>query len=115
MPMPFQLTLDRQTEDLRPLRLCANSTLPAQAICEQLCGWLASMHECSQIQPEQGADWVQIRFYFQRQPFCLHYEHYSDCYWIDADSQASLVLLSQLAELITSTEDNHRLSLPSSS
>jgi|GEM_PF-2421803 len=74
--------------------------------------WLQNINECSQIQAEQGADWIQIRFYFQMQPFCLHYEHYSDSYWIDADSQASLVLLSQLAEFIASIEHNHRLSQP---
>lgn len=79
---------------------------------EPLKTWLHSISEFSQIQAEQGADWVQIRFYFQMQPFWLHYEHYSECYWIDADSQASLVLLSQLAEFIRSIEHNHRLSLP---
>lgn len=78
----------------------------------QFTAWLRSFNEMSKIQPEQGADWFQIRFYFQMQPFCLHYEHYSDCYWIDADSQASLVLLSTLAEFIASFEYNHRLSQP---
>lgn len=88
---------------------------PALALTDPFKGltaWLKGISAFSQIQPEQGADWIQIRFYFQMQPFCLHYEHYSECYWIDADSQASLVLLSQLAELIISIEHNHRLSLP---
>jgi hypothetical protein len=97
-----------------PERLLLTPRVPATFAdpFEPLKAWLQNINEFSQIQPEQGADWIQIRFYFQTQPFCLHYEHYSDCYWIDADSQASLVLLSQLAGFIASIEHNHRLSQP---
>lgn len=103
-----------QHEDPVPVRLLLTPTTTADFLdpFEPLQAWLHSISEFSQIQPEQGADWVQIRFYFQKQPFWLHYEHYSECYWIDADSQASLVVLSQLAEFIRSIEHNHRLSLP---
>ncbi|RVU41953.1 DUF3630 family protein [Rheinheimera riviphila] len=110
----FTIELATEPGETIPVRLLLTPTVAA-AFAEPfapLKAWLHSVKEFSQIQPEQGADWIQIRFYFQMQPFCLHYEHYSDCYWIDADSQASLVLLSQLAEFIASIEHNHRLSQP---
>ena len=106
----FNLELIHSTSS--QLQLHPTTPLAVYDPFEPLKNWLYQISEFSQIQPEQGADWIQIRFYFRMQPFCLHYEHYSECYWIDADSQASLVLLSQLAEFITSIEHNHRLSLP---
>jgi hypothetical protein len=75
-----------------------------------LTAWLKQTAQFSQIQAEQGADWIKIRFYFQAQPFYLNFVHYGDCYWIDADSHASHVLLSPLAEFIASIECNHGLS-----
>lgn len=110
----FQLTVDRNTADVPPLRLLAKEQPATELLAEAIFQWLKHVPEFSQLQIEQGADWIQVRFYFNCEPFCLHYEHYSDCYWIDADSQASLVILSQLATLITSIEYNHGLSLPSS-
>ncbi len=108
----FRLRFDNSNSSHDQLRLFAEPLHNVLPLVNLLSSWLQSLNGLSQIQPEQGADWIQIRFYFQLQPFCLHYEHYSDCYWIDADSQASLVLLSQLAEYLSSTEHNHRLSLP---
>jgi hypothetical protein len=112
--MPDQLHFRVELTDATPAQLqLYPTTAPAFIdLFEPLQAWLHRINEFSQIQPEQGADWIQIRFYFQMQPFYLRFEHYSDCYWIDADSQASLVLLSQLAEFITSIEYNHRLSQP---
>jgi len=108
----FRLRLDTNNSSDDQLRLFADPQHNKMPLLNLLSSWLQSLNGLSQIQPEQGADWIQIRFYFQSQPFCLHYEHYSDCYWIDADSQASLVLLSQLAQFITSFEHNHGLSQP---
>lgn len=99
-----------QTAALLPLVLLST---PLRESVEQLAAlqcWLQQLPELELQQSEQGADWLQIRFYFRRQPFYLHYEHYSDCYWIDADSKGNTVLLSQLAEVIQSFEQNHMLS-----
>jgi hypothetical protein len=112
MPDPFHFRVELTQSTPAQLQLYPTSPLTIVDPYAPLKNWLHSVTEFSQIQPEQGADWIQIRFYFQLQPFSLHYEHYSDCYWIDADSQASLVLLSQLAEYLSSIEHNHRLSLP---
>jgi hypothetical protein len=112
--MPDQFQFKVELTNSKPARLLLAPTAAPTFVdpIAPLKDWLQNINEFSQIQPEQGADWIQIRFYFQTQPFCLHYEHYSDCYWIDADSQASLVLLSQLAGFIASIEHNHRLSQP---
>ncbi len=112
--MPDHFHFRVELTQSKPLQLQLHPTTPLAFAdpFEPLKAWLKGMTEFSQIQPEQGADWIQIRFYFQTQPFYLHFEHYSDCYWIDADSQAGLVLLSQLAEFITRIEQNHTLSQP---
>lgn len=62
--------------------------------------WLKSMPALSQLQAEQGLDWLQIRFYFRDSAFALHYEHYSDSCWVEADNAAGAVLLSELASLM---------------
>lgn len=112
MPDQFHFRVELTDATRAQLQLYVTTAITFVDPFEPLKAWLQNINEFSQIQPEQGADWIQIRFYFQMQPFCLHYEHYSDCYWIDADSQAGLVLLSQLAQLITSIEQNHGLSQP---
>lgn len=104
-----------QTDQQLLLQPDATTAAKVQDPFDFLLTWVNRISQFSQIQPEQGADWIQIRFYFNSEPFCLHYEHYSDCYWIDADSQASLVVLSQLAALIVSIQHNHGLSQPSAS
>ncbi len=65
--------------------------------------WLKSFPQLSQIQAEQGLDWLQIRFYFHNAAFALHYEHYSDSCWVDADNATAAVLLSELASLFSSS------------
>lgn len=65
--------------------------------------WLKSLPQLSQIQAEQGLDWLHIRFYFQSAAFALHYEHYSDSCWVDADNATAAVLLSELASLLSSS------------
>lgn len=64
--------------------------------------YLQNMPQLSQLQAEQGLDWLQIRFYFCNAVFALHYEHYSDSCWVEADNAAGAVLLSDLASLLQS-------------
>ncbi|WP_306520015.1 DUF3630 family protein [Rheinheimera sp.] len=66
-------------------------------------GWLKSFSQLSQLQAEQGLDWLHIRFYFHNAAFALHYEHYSDSCWVDADNATAAVLLSDLASLLRSS------------
>lgn len=66
-------------------------------------GWLKSVPQLSQLQAEQGLDWLHIRFYFHNAAFALHYEHYSDSCWVDADNATAAVLLSDLASLLRSS------------
>jgi len=115
MPIHFQLSNGCPEQFPLQLELAPPLNVGVADPMESLLSWVQSIKEFSQIQAEQGADWVQIRFYFNSLPFCLHYEHYSDCYWIDADSQASLVILSELAALIVSIQHNHGLSQSSAS
>lgn len=116
---PVRLSIDRhslasaaadQTATLLALTLLSAPLREPQVQLAALKCWLQQLPELELHQSEQGADWLQIRFYFRHQPFYLHYEHYSDCYWIDADSKGNAVLLSQLAEVIESFEQNHMLS-----
>ena len=65
--------------------------------------WLQQFPELSQLQAEQGLDWLYIRFYFHNAAFALHYEHYSDSCWVDADNATAAVLLSELASLLSSS------------
>jgi hypothetical protein len=112
MPDKFQFSVDLTHSSTTQLRLITELQPHPEELLELLKSWLQNSTAFSQIQAEQGADWIKIRFYFKTQPFYLHFEHYSECYWIDADSQVSLVLLSQLAEFITSIEHNHGLRQP---
>ena len=65
--------------------------------------WLQQFPELSQLQAEQGLDWLHIRFYFHNAAFALHYEHYSDSCWVDADNATAAVLLSDLSSLLSSS------------
>jgi hypothetical protein len=110
----FEFSVEQAEQDCPVLQLVAKRYPAPEQMMAQLSGWLRQAAAFEQIQAEQGADWVNIRFHYQQQPFCLHYEHYSESCWIDADSQVSLVLLSQLADFILSIECNHGLNQPSS-
>lgn len=114
MPHPFELSIKPTDPEWPVLQLVAKHSPAPEHMMSELSGWLRRAAAFQQIQAEQGADWVKIRFHFQQQPFCLHFEHYSESCWIDADSQVSLVLLSQLADFILSIECNHGLNQPSS-
>lgn len=62
--------------------------------------WLQNFAPISRLQTESSLDLVLIRFYFNEQPFYLHAEHYSESCWIDTDSQAADMLLSELHRLL---------------
>ncbi len=62
--------------------------------------WLQNFAPISRLQPENSLDLMLIRFYFGDQPFYLHAEHYSESCWIDTDSQAAVMLLSELHRLL---------------
>ncbi len=62
--------------------------------------WLQHFAPISRLQTETSLDLVLIRFYFNDQPFYLHAEHYSESCWIDTDSQAADMLLSELHRLL---------------
>lgn len=62
--------------------------------------WLQRFTPISRLQTESSLDLVLIRFYFNDEPFYLHAEHYSESCWIDTDSQAADMLLSELHRLL---------------
>lgn len=62
--------------------------------------WLQNFAPISRLQTETSLDLVLIRFYFNEQPFYLHAEHYSESCWIDTDSRAADMLLSELHRLL---------------
>ncbi|MFY8273482.1 DUF3630 family protein [Pseudoalteromonas sp. SSDWG2] len=49
---------------------------------------------------EQGADRHMQRFYFQQQPFELHYEYYGDNIWIAPSGVESQQLLEKLSRYL---------------
>lgn len=86
------------------LLLQPQQQLPApELLLPFFCQWLKSFPELKQMQAEQGLDWLHIRFYFRNVAFALHYEHYSDSCWVDADNTTAAVLLSDLASLFRSS------------
>ena len=62
--------------------------------------WLQRFTPIGRLQTESSLDLMLIRFYFNDQPFYLHAEHYSESCWIDTDSQAADMLLSELHRLL---------------
>jgi hydroxyacyl-ACP dehydratase HTD2-like protein with hotdog domain len=62
--------------------------------------WLQRFAPVSRLQMESSLDLVLIRFYYCDQPFYLHAEHYSESCWIDTDSRAADMLLSELHRLL---------------
>lgn len=91
-------------ESAELLLLQPRQQLPApELLLSFFCQWLKSFPQLSQLQAEQGLDWLHIRFYFHNVAFALHYEHYSDSCWVDADNATAAVLLSDLASLLRSS------------
>jgi len=62
--------------------------------------WLQQFAAISRLQTELSMDLVLIRFSFRDQPFYLHAEHYTEACWIDTDSPAADMLLSDLHRLL---------------
>lgn len=59
--------------------------------------WLEGFPALSQLQTAQGTDWLQWRFSFADQPFMLQFEHYTESFWVEADTSLAVMLLSELA------------------
>ncbi len=59
--------------------------------------WLEGFPALSQFQTAQGTDWLQWRFSFADQPFTLQFEHYTESFWVEADTSSAVMLLSALA------------------
>ena len=97
----MQFLIKNQTQQLL---LTPQQTLPApELLLPFFCSWLKAIPDLTQVQAEQGLDWLHIRFYFQNAAFALHYEHYSDSCWVDTDNTTAAVLLSDLASLLQSS------------
>lgn len=92
------------TVELRPTQLWLlpdreqRQDLPdQQQLLPLVSAWLAGFPALSQFQMAQGTDWLQWRFFFADQPFMLHFEHYTESFWIEADTSSAVMLLSELA------------------
>ncbi len=59
--------------------------------------WLEGFPALSQFQTAQGTDWLQWRFSFADQAFMLQFEHYTESFWVEADTSTAVMLLSELA------------------
>jgi hypothetical protein len=62
--------------------------------------WLQQFAPISRLQTEISMDLVLIRFSFAEQTFYLHAEHYTEACWIDTDSAAADMLLSELHQVL---------------
>lgn len=67
----------------------------------QLVAWLQQFPAIDRVQVELSMDLVLIRFTWDQQPFYLHLEHYTEACWIDTDSTAADMLMSELAQLLS--------------
>lgn len=75
-----------------------NTLLPdQQQLLGLVCAWLQQFSALTQLGTSTGTDWLQWRFCFSDQMFILHFEHYTESFWIEADTELAVVLLSELA------------------
>lgn len=87
---PTQLWL-LPDQDLYPVLPDQQQLLPLVS------AWLGSFPALSQLQTAWGTDWLQWRFSFADQPFMLQFEHYTESFWVEADTSSAVMLLSELA------------------
>ncbi len=77
-----------------------------QQLLPLVCAWLRQYPAITNLSTAQGTDWLQWRFSFANQTFMLHFEHYTESFWIEADTDSAVMLLSELACCLQQSEIN---------
>jgi hypothetical protein len=71
-----------------------------QQLLPQVSAWLRQFPALSNLSTAQGTDWLQWRFSFAEQTFMLQYEHYTESFWIEADTDSTVMVMSELARCL---------------
>lgn len=106
----FATQLNTSTQPAQ-LLLLPEACLPdQQQLLPLVCTWLLQYPAITNLSSEQGTDWLQWRFSFANQTFMLQFEHYTESFWIEADTDSAVMLLSELACCLQQTDFNQNCS-----